>query len=254
MASSEKKRNPIKRLNAKGALTVGSGLRKTTPVTTDKLDQILRNLEKGHTIVYSCELAGVARKMFYVHRHDNPAYNERVEEAYRAGIEMLEEEARRRGHDGHDALVVHQGRPCYHTRPVEQHAYSDDGQPLFNEDGEPIMSVTHELILDANGKPIPLTEKKYSDNLLMFTMKARDPQKYSDKRDVTNHGDPSAVPVNLPELRTSIADRMAGLGAKITVQETITRTVTVDSRPAPAVKKPNGSNGHGSNGGGNGHG
>lgn len=231
--------------------------RQLHPFTVEQQQSVLRLLEKSHTIVYSCDASGVGRTTFYEFRHANPEYDEAVKEAYRAGVEHLEEEARRRGQDGHDALIVHQGRACYHTRPVEKQAYGADSEPLFNADGTPMIIIEHELILDAQNNPIPLTEKKFSDNLLMFTMKARDPERYADRQQITTKNDLPAV--DGPELRDEILNRMVGLGTKVTIQETITRTVTVDGRAqaAPLNGKSNGKNGngHGGNGSnGNGHG
>lgn len=230
------------------------------PVPRDALHKILEYIAQGNTIVYSIRKAGANVRTFYTERQQNPEYDEAVKEAYRQGIEALEQEATRRGMEGVAQPVLHQGQQCYYTKPVRIPLEDKQGNPILDEHGDPVYTWRNELVLDDNGNAIPIMERKYSDNLLMFVAKARDPQRYGDKREITNVNDP---PVLDGDLMDQIAARLTGVGEKVTIQETITRTVTVEgAKPpanptktlearltnpaAPAKKNGNGSgNGHG---------
>lgn len=80
-------------------------------------------------------------------------------EAWDAAIELsadrLEDEADRRGVRGYDEPVIHKGIQA------------------FVRDAK-----TGELELDAEGKPIPLTIRRYSDRMLELLLKARRPEKF----------------------------------------------------------------------------
>jgi hypothetical protein len=82
-------------------------------------------------------------------------FHEAWEAALQIGNDYLEQEAQRRAVEGYEEPVVHKGIQA------------------FVRDAE-----TGELELDANGRPIPLTIRRYSDRLLEVLLKARRPEKF----------------------------------------------------------------------------
>ncbi len=94
-------------------------------------------------VSYSCKLAGIARNSFYEWLEKDPVFAERAKDAEKAATELLEKEALRRAVKG-----VEHRKGVYHA-----------------------------------GKKIG-TEKirEYSDTLLIFLLKARDPKRYRENR------------------------------------------------------------------------
>lgn len=94
--------------------------------------------------------------------------------ALSVAVDVLENEARRRAVDGVEDVIVQKGIQAFVRDPA-----------------------TGELVLDENGKPIPLTIRKYSDGLLTLLLKANRPEKYREniKADVTVTGGVLAIPL-----------------------------------------------------------
>lgn len=82
-------------------------------------------------------------------------FHEAWDAALEIGNDYLEQEAQRRAVDGYEEPVVHKGIQAFVRDPV-----------------------TGELELDAHGRPIPLTIRRYSDRLLEVLLKARRPEKF----------------------------------------------------------------------------
>lgn len=82
-------------------------------------------------------------------------FHEAWDAALEIGNDYLEQEAQRRAVEGYEEPVVHKGIQA------------------FVRD-----AITGELELDANGRPIPLTIRRYSDRLLEVLLKARRPEKF----------------------------------------------------------------------------
>ena len=82
-------------------------------------------------------------------------FHEAWDAALEIGNDYLEQEAQRRAVEGYEEPVVHKGIQAFVRDPV-----------------------TGELELDAHGRPIPLTIRRYSDRLLEVLLKARRPEKF----------------------------------------------------------------------------
>lgn len=82
-------------------------------------------------------------------------FHEAWDAAVDIGNDYLEKEAQRRAVEGYEEPVVHKGIQAFVRDPN-----------------------TGELELDGNGKPIPLTIRRYSDRLLEILLKARRPEKF----------------------------------------------------------------------------
>lgn len=106
--------------------------------TQEAYEAFLDVLASGLTVIDAAEAAGIPLRHIYKRREADPAFKAQWAEAYMIGNNALEKAARRRGVDGWNEPVFHQGEVCG-------------------------------------------TVRKYSDSLLMFLMKARDPYKYCDR-------------------------------------------------------------------------
>jgi hypothetical protein len=212
--------------------------------TQAKREHVLSLIENGHTIVYACRTANVGHRTFYKHRKANPEFDAEVTEAYKRGVETLEEECRRRGVDGADDVQLHEGKIVYQTRPIFVPKTDKDGNACYDDEGNPLQVMIHQIITDKDGMPIPVVKKKYSDNLLMFTMKARDPERYGDKRAISN-----VTPLeqlNPDQVREDLIARLRGMEGKVTIsQTTTTRSVTVEPKGNGKVIDGKKGNGHG---------
>lgn len=82
-------------------------------------------------------------------------FHEAWDAALEIGNDYLEQEAQRRAVEGYEEPVVHKGIQAFVRDPE-----------------------TGELELDQNGRPIPLTIRRYSDRLLEVLLKARRPEKF----------------------------------------------------------------------------
>jgi len=91
-------------------------------------------------------------------------FHEAWDAALGIGNDYLEQEAQRRAVDGYEEPIVHKGIQA------------------FVRDAE-----TGNLELDANGKPIPLTVRRYSDRLLEILLKARRPEKFRENMKIEAH-------------------------------------------------------------------
>jgi hypothetical protein len=112
--------------------------------TPKKRAAFLDALERCGNVTQAAVAAGVDRRLMYRTRAADPEFAAKWDEAVELGADALEDEARRRAHDG-----------------VEE--------PLTCARG---------LILDDYGQPV--TVRKYSDTLLIFLLKGARPEKYRD--------------------------------------------------------------------------
>lgn len=108
------------------------------------------------TIAEGCRGARVSRTTIRDWRMDDEEFDAGVHSALEDYRDSLSEEITRRGRDGYEEPVIHQGALCYRL--------NYDGTLMLNDDFEPII----------------LTVKKHSDKLLELNAKAFD-DRYRDK-------------------------------------------------------------------------
>jgi hypothetical protein len=76
----------------------------------EKTDMVLHGLRTyGGNVARACRLAGIAQKTYYNWRERYPEFAEACEEAKVEGVEMMEAEVFRRGIEGYDEELHHQG-------------------------------------------------------------------------------------------------------------------------------------------------
>jgi hypothetical protein len=121
-------------------------------VTPKKRALFLETLVRCGNVTEAANVAGVSRQHLYRMRKSDADFAAAWEEAAELGADALEDEARRRAHDGVD-------------------------EPLTSAKG---------LIYDADGKPMMV--RKYSDTLLIFLLKGARPAKYRERQQVEVSG------------------------------------------------------------------
>lgn len=121
--------------------------------------RFLASLATGASISAAAKAAGVARQTPYKWRSDDKEFEERWVSSLETGTDALEDEARRRAHDGVK-------RPVYH-----------------------------------GGKRVGYVQE-HSDQLMMFLLRARRPEKY---RERFEHSGPDGGPIRfMPALTITV--------------------------------------------------
>ncbi|MGE3595325.1 MAG: hypothetical protein AB7N70_07215 [Dehalococcoidia bacterium] len=120
-----------------------------TPFDAQKKAAFLTLLAEGHTATHAARACGVVRATAYAAREHDPDFADAWAVALEDGVQILEQEARRRAVDGvtREKAIYHQG-----------------------------IQVGTEVITE------------YSDSLLMFLLKAKRPEVYRDRTEVKHSG------------------------------------------------------------------
>lgn len=108
-------------------------------------------------VQHACNAVGIERSTAYRARQADEGFAKAWEDAMEAGVDRAEQEAFRRAVVGFQEPVVHQGQLSY----VYERFVDDEGAEGYRK------------VLDANGQPVPLTTRKYSDALLAKVLSAR---------------------------------------------------------------------------------
>lgn len=134
-------------------------LRKLAPEKTGKpkwMPAFLTALSQTGNVTSSCEKAGITRTHAYDVRQVDPEFAAAWQNALEIATDALEQEARRRAHEG-----------------LKRYRFTKSGQPILDpETGQPYF------------------EHEYSDTLLIFLLKAHRPEKYRERYEhqVTGNG------------------------------------------------------------------
>jgi hypothetical protein len=127
--------------------------------------------ERGN-VRLACESESVQidRSTAYRLRESDPTFAVAWDAALEQAADLLEEEARRRAHDGLLRIKFERGRPI--MVPV----VSTDGLVVKDKDGNPEM--------------IPYVEREYSDTLMIFLLKGIRPEKYRERNETKHTFEP----------------------------------------------------------------
>ena len=119
-------------------------------------------------VLRAAEIAGMDRDNHYLWLKKDPAYAAAFEIAWQRGTDALEAEAVRRAYEGVTKPIFHAGK-----RAIDV---------VQNPDGS--------LKRDESGKPIgiPAAVREYSDTLLIFLLKGRNPAVFSDRTALEHRG------------------------------------------------------------------
>ncbi|MDY7579367.1 terminase [Herbaspirillum sp. RTI4] len=187
-------------------------------LTPEKLTAFCAALSETAQVSKACSAVGIARQTAYQWRRQNLDFALAWDEAMQVAVSALEDEAIRRGHEGFDEPLVHQGQ----FTPVVDFDAID---PLTNEKFIPQLAPVKR---NADGSPQYATMKKYSDTLLIFTLKAHAPQKYRENTSIELTGKGGgAVQFNDTEKAARIAALVA-LAQKRAVEAPLTESDVSD--------------------------
>lgn len=168
-----------------------------TRETADQRRKIfLAELAAHGRVATACRAAGLDRSDTYKTKDRDPEFAKQWDDALELFIDSLEGAARLRAVEGLDEPLSHQGQLSYEFQR------NPDGSVKKDESGFPL------LVLDAQGRPKPVTVKKYSDSLLALMLKAKRKREYGDASKVELTGaDGGALKVE--ESPTAIGRKIA---------------------------------------------
>lgn len=170
------------------------------PKPVDWRPIVLEALRRVPVLHQACEAAGIERTTLWRVRKDEPEFNKAVEDAMEDGVDLAEQEAFRRAVQGYEEPVVHKGELAWLYEPV----LDDKGAIQRDEKGDVIMRP----VRGPDGKLIPLTIRKHSDQLLSLILKGRRKSVYAERIEQTG---PGGGPIEIDA--TKRAARVAALMA-----------------------------------------
>jgi hypothetical protein len=175
-------------------------------LTPEKLTAFCAALAETCNVGKACKAVEISRQTAYGWRDDDPEFALAWDKAMQVGVSSLEDEAHRRGFDGNDEPVVHQGQLSY----VMQVKLGRSGKPIIDrKTGMPKMVP----VLDEGGRMQVQTIRKYSDTLAIFLLKAHNPDKYRDSSKVELAGGLNLHDMSDDELQEEIKREIARLAA-----------------------------------------
>lgn len=174
-------------------------------MTKDWAPDFLTALAAGHTVSAAARAARVGSGAVYSRRRDDADFAEAMRLAHEDAADTLEAEAIRRGRDGIDKLVIHQGQPT----PVYERTAAGDvllapvTRTVIDKKGDPREVTTDEPVQARNpdGSLKWLTVKEYSDALLLATLKAKRAEYRVERKEVTGADGSPLVPAEPDEDR-----------------------------------------------------
>lgn len=192
-------------------------------LTPEKLVAFCAALAETCNVSKACAAIGVSRYTAYQWRKNDPAFAAAWDDALKAALLGLEDEAHRRAFVGMDEPLSHQGQFTY------LYARDENGHVIFDEQIVERTVITKagkstetevirapRLLLDDNGQPRVATVKKYSDTLAIFLMKAHDPAKYRENSKI-ELGGPNGGPIEIDQ--TTRSARLAGVVARLKARQ-----------------------------------
>lgn len=106
-----------------------------TKHTAEKGEALLEKLSRGYSITSACKAEAIHRRTYYDWREADPAFAAAADEAIDAGIDLLEDEAKRRavGPMGSDTLLIFllkSKRPSVYREKFAHEVSGADGGPV----------------------------------------------------------------------------------------------------------------------------
>lgn len=151
-----------------------------TTFTPQKREKFLKALSAGASVAKAARSALWSRQAAYGYRKDHPDFAAEWDEAIEAGTDVLEDEALRRA-----------------TKGLERYKFNKDGDPILNpKTGQPYF------------------ERVYSDTLLIMMLKARRPEKYRERFEMSGKIQTQNVPVDLSQLSENDLNELETILAK----------------------------------------
>lgn len=164
--------------------------------------------EKGN-VTAAARLVGIDRATAYRWRDADADFAQAWDDAIEEAADLIELEAHRRAVSGIDEPVIYQGNVTYvYERDTQGRIVYDtieredkglDGKTITVTDRIP------RLALDAQGKPLTLSKRVYSDALMALLLKAHRPDKYRENSKIELNGSMSLSAMTEDEIRAELA-------------------------------------------------
>lgn len=172
-------------------------------LTPEKLTAFCAALAETCNVGKACAAVGISRMTAYTWRKDMPDFAQAWDEAMKAGLLALEDEAHRRAFEGVEKPLTHLGNFTYLYREEKD----EDGNPILDEaTGRPCMVP----VLDEQGNHKVAAVREYSDTLAIFLLKAHAPEKYRENSKVELSGSLAVTSMTDDEIRAELAALTAG--------------------------------------------
>ena len=173
-------------------------------LTPEKLTAFCAALAETCQVSRACAAVDISRWTAYQWRKNIPEFAEAWDEAMKAGLLALEDEAHRRGFEGVEEPLTHQGQ----FTPLYEDVLDDQGMVVHDSDGIP----QRRPVLDEHGRQKVAAIRKYSDTLAIFLLKAHAPEKYRDNSKVELAGSLALSSMTEDEMRAELAVLAAAAG------------------------------------------
>ncbi len=175
-------------------------------------DAFLAALRTMPVLRYACQAVGIDAATAWRRRKADPDFDEAVLAAMEEGMDKAEQEAYRRGVDGFEEPLTHQGRITwqleYYDRETGEAVPDDVYEANMLKSPDNRKSLGWRYLKDAAGQRVPVTVRKHSDTLLQFVLRGRRRAVFGDKQEITGAG---GGPLQIDE--TARAARLAQLMA-----------------------------------------
>jgi hypothetical protein len=172
-------------------------------LTPEKLSAFCAALAETCNVGKACAAVGISRWTAYHWRKEMPNFAEAWDDAMKAGVIGLEDEAHRRAFEGMDKPLTHLGQFSYLYRDAKD----DDGNFIIDEaTGKP----RKDPVLDEHGNHKIAAVREYSDTLAIFLLKAHAPEKYRENSKVELSGSLALNTMSDEEIRAELAVLTAG--------------------------------------------
>jgi len=144
-------------------------------------DAFLAALREYPVLGHACEAVGIDRATAWRAREKDANFAKEVADALEEGIDRAEKEAFRRGVEGVEEPVVYRGEltPVWRRDAQGEILLVDVEMPDGSIDRRPSQ------LTDAHGRPVWLTVRKHSDQLLTLILKGRRKAIYADRTEIT---------------------------------------------------------------------
>lgn len=169
-------------------------------LTPEKLSAFCAALAETCNVGKACNAVSISRYTAYQWRKEMQYFAEAWDEAMKAGLLALEDEAHRRAFEGVDKPLTHKG----------QFTYLRDFDAIDPETGERYLPNKAPVMKDEQGRPLFATMKEYSDTLAIFLLKAHNPEKYRENSKVELTGSLALHTMSDEEIRAELAALTVG--------------------------------------------
>lgn len=144
---------------------------KDPAIRAERIQVFLDTLAQTCQIRAAARAAGYSASALYRRRKADPVFANAWDEALHVGLYLMEDEARRRAHDGVDEPLMFRGRFIYKRN------YS----AIDPKTGEPFDPSHAPIVRDEHGNPMIQTRKTYSDRLMLALLRMHAPEKYGER-------------------------------------------------------------------------